>query len=231
MKKSSSIFILFTVTALIISSCAPTPTPPPTFTLSPLPPTSTFTPEPTATITPSPTITPTATLDLTDWIHFDTNEWMTLYYPSDWTAEEFSDGPCNSSDCILLLSHLPQEIEIEIYRLPKMIPSFSNVREADNYDWEGKKMGVMITQASDSLALISRNEIKVDGLSAIKRIYEYPLVNPSTYTIRAIQYNYRVLVMKDGDSYFIIMRTTRSDEFEKYQSIMDTLVKTIMFNK
>ncbi len=217
------------VTAALIG-CVPAPTlPPPTFTPSPLPPTFTSTPEPTATATS--TLTPTPAL--VGWILYDENEWMTLSYPPDWNVESPREGACypsDSSDCIIRLSHSPSEIiEIEIYRFPKMIPSFNNVREADDYEWQGKEMSALIVQAPDALKLISRSEITVGGLPAIKRLYEYPLVDPMTNKLKAIQYNYQVLVMKNGDSYFIRMITTNSDEFEKYLEVMNELVKTIIF--
>lgn len=225
------ISLLLVFATMMLIGCAPTPTlPSPTFTPSPLPPTFTSTPEPTATTTP--TLTPTPAL--VGWILYEENEWMTLSYPPDWKVESPREHACipGSSDCIIRLSHSPSEnIEIEIYRLPKMIPSFNNVKDADNYDWQGKEMSAMIVQAPDALKLISRSEITVGELPAIRRLYEYPLVDPSTYKIKATQYNYQVLVLKNGDSFFVRMTTTNSNEFDQYLDIVDKLVETITFQK
>ena len=92
-------------------------------------------------------------------------------------------------------------------------------------------MGVMITKASDSLKLISRAEVKVDGLTGIKRLYEYPLVDPNTYKITATQYNYQVMILKDGDLYNFRLYTTNTDTFKKYTQDADGLISSILFQK
>ena len=111
------------------------------------------------------------------------------------------------------------------------VPSYSDSDEADQRNWEMLKMGVMITKASDSLKLISRAEVKVDGLTGIKRLYEYPLVDPNTYKITATQYNYQVMILKDGDLYNFRLYTTNTDTFKKYTQDADGLISSILFQK
>ena len=198
--------------------------------------TFTITPSVTPSTTPSPSQTATATNTFTptvdpSWVFFE-NKWLTLYYPPDWNIESPREHSCipGSDDCIIHLSHLELEsVEIEFYRIPPMVPQPQNVEEADEMDWNMKEFGVIFTQASDHLVLISKETTKIDDVSAIKRLYEYPLVDPVSLEITDIQYNYRALAMKGKDSYFFLLYTTSVEEFEKYLDVVDQIVSTIVF--
>ena len=188
----------------------------------------------TAIPTPSTTATPTATSTvIPGWTSFE-SEWLTLYYPPDWNVESPREYACapGSTDCIIRLSHLPTEkIEIELIRYPPGIPANANVKQADKRDWDNTVLGAKMTNASDYLELISRTEISIDNLEAIRRIYEYPLVDPATFAILETQYNYQVLVMQGEDLYFFRMYSTDAGEFEKYVNIADEIVRTIDFQR
>lgn len=204
-----------------------TPTITPTFTPS-FTPTKTGTPTRTATLTltPSPTVNPS-------WIFYE-SEWLTLYYPPDWTIEPAREFACipGSTDCIIHLSHSPSEsVDIELIRQPPMIPAYRNVTEADERYWNAVSIGATLIGAQDLLKLISRTEITVGGLMAIKRLYEYPQADPATYAIIGIQYTYEVQVMNGQDLYHFRMVTTSADEFELYTGVADELINTIIFLK
>ncbi len=85
--------------------------------------------------------------------------------------------------------------------------------------------------APERLKLLSFDEMKVNGQDAVKRIYEYPMVDPTTQTIVGTQYNYQVLVMNGKDLYIFRMVTINSDEFEKYKELGDKIITTIVFRK
>ena len=92
-------------------------------------------------------------------------------------------------------------------------------------------MGSKIVGAPDLLKLLARNDIVIDGLGAVQRLYEYPLVDPSTYKVIGTQYNYQVLIMQGKDLYVFRMVTDNSEEFEMYKGIADKLIYTIVFQK
>ena len=215
----------------------PTNTPTITIALSKTPthtPTITFTPSQTATSTrtPTPTSTFTPTVD-PSWIFYE-NKWLTFFYPPDWNIENPREHSCitGSDDCIIRLSHSESEnVEIEFFRFPAMIPEYRNVNEADKRDWEMKELGTMFTQSSDHLVLLLKEVIQVDGVDAVRRHYEYPLVDPTTLEITDIQYNYQTLAFKDKDSYFFLLYTISIDEFEKYLEVVEQIVETIKFQE
>lgn len=209
----------------------------PTETLAPAtPPTATVTPSPvpTSTLTtiPSPTITPFPTIDPT-WISFD-SEWLQLYYPKDWNVEAPLGAPVcvpGIADCIIRLSHLPSEtVEIQFVRKQSMDKSL-DVVTTDLRDWDMRKLGATMTGASDYLKLVAVDGIKIDGIKAIRRLYEYPLVDMSTNKMTAIQYTYRVMVIVGEYTYSFEMKTTNADEFSIYTAIADGIVATITFHK
>ena len=137
-----------------------------------------------------------------------------------------------STDCIIRLSHLVSEnVEIELIRYPPGIPEYVNVNQADQSEWKAITLGASIINATDQLKLISRSDIKVGERVAVKRLYEYPLVDPATYALIGTQYNYHVLVMNGKDLYIFRMLTTESDEFNKYIPVADELIRTITFLK
>jgi len=137
-----------------------------------------------------------------------------------------------SSDCIIRLSHSDSEnVEIELIREPAGVPAFSFVDEADLRDWGFKLLNVALTNTSKYLKLISLSDIKVDGLRAIRRLYEYPMVDPASSKVTAIQSNYQVLVLKVEDLYYIHLYTTNSIEFNKYIAFADGIVNSIVFQK
>lgn len=220
-----------TLTYTLTSSPTPTTAPTSTPTSTPTP-TPTITPTPTQTSTPTQTatVTQTATPTVNPNLVFFESDWLTLYYPNDWNIESPREHACiDPKDCILRLSHSPsEEVEIEFIREMPGFFVYSDVKEADQQYWDTTTIGVMITNTSDKLKLISRTVIALGGLSAVKRLYEYPLVDPSTGAI-TIQYNYQVLVMKGKDLYYFKLTTTVAGAFEKYKWIADDLIATIVF--
>jgi hypothetical protein len=233
--KFISRFLLLALTfVLLAAACSRAPAMPtstPTLTSTA---TSTATPDPTATPTITPTITPTLapTID-PGWIFFE-SEWLTLYYPPDWTVQKPREHACmpGSTDCIIRLSHLASEgVVIELIRYPPGIPEYANVNQADQSEWKNTVLGATIINAKDQLKLISRTAININGLPAVKRVYEYPLVDPATYKLIGAQYTYQVLVMNGKDLYVFRMVTTNNDEFEKYIAVADELVNTITILK
>ena len=203
------------------------PTIPPTATLT-LTPAPTFTP----TITPSPTNSPTPTID-PSWVAFD-SEWLQLYYPKDWNVEQPLGEPVcvpGAVDCIIRLSHTPSEtVEINFFRYPPIGTSL-DVVEADKDDWNNRKIGATIVGAADLLKLLSVDEIEIDGVKAVKRLYEYPLVDMVTGKVKNTQYNYRVMIILGEYTYSFEMQTTNADEFAKYTEIADKIVATITFKR
>ena len=248
----AAVLSIIIIISILLSSCGATntpeatQTPPPTATFTatntPLPtstPTATLTPTQTATPTktatptplPSPTQTPTATID-PSWKAVN-NKYLTLYYPPDWTLLPAREHACiDPADCILHLSHATTEkVTIEFLREAAGIPAFSSVTAADNYSWQNIQLGAMLVQQPDKLKLISITRTVIGGEDAVIRQYEYPLVDPATYALKGLQYNYQALILKDGDSYEFRLTTTDPDEFKKYAPVADAIVKTIVFQK
>jgi hypothetical protein len=199
-------------------------------------PTATITPSPAPTspptITPSPTLPPTATID-PSWSAFD-SEWLQLRYPQDWNVEKpLGEPDCapGAIDCIIRLSHSPSEsVEIRLTRMP-LFGASSDVVQADEDDWNMRKISAATVGAANLLKPISVDEMEVDGIKAVKRLYEYPLVDWVTGKVKDTQYNYRVLIIDGDHAYWFEMQTTSADEFEKYTGIADNMVATIAFHK
>jgi hypothetical protein len=234
MKSISRFLLLALAFALLAAACSRAPEIPtltPTLTNTA---TSTALPTSTATSTITPTSTPTLTPTIDpSWIFFE-SEWLTLYYPPDWTLEKPREHACmpGSTDCIIRLSHSESEsIEIEFIRYPPGVPELANVNAADQWYWQNTTLSATIINAKDHLKLLSRTNINVGERAAVKRLYEYPLVDPATNKIFGTQYTYQVLVMNGKDLYDFRMTTKNSDEFEKYTEIADELIKTIVFSK
>lgn len=209
-----------------IPTDTPIPTITPTATKSPTPTrTATSTRKPTQTSTPKPTTDPS-------WIFFE-NEWLTLYYPPDWTIQEPRYDACGiSTDCIIRLGHVTSEnIEIELIRFPPGIPSYRNVKEADQRYWNIISLGAILIGAPDRLKLLSHKDIVIDGYAAVQRLYEYPLVDPSTHQLTGIQYTYQVWIMQGKDLYDFHMITDHEGKFEVYKEMADKLIYTIVFRK
>lgn len=111
------------------------------------------------------------------------------------------------------------------------MPSHRNVKEADQWYWDNTSLSARLIGTSDRLKLLSRNEIVIDGLAAVRRLYEYPLVNPTTNKIIGTQYNYQVLILQDKDLYNFRVFTDNAAEFDMYKGITDQLIYTIVFQK
>ncbi|MBI4731187.1 MAG: hypothetical protein HY781_03500, partial [Chloroflexi bacterium] len=195
--------------ALVISlafcvSCtgsAPVPTETPTLQA-----TSTLVPSPTPTMTLPPTATSTPALP-SDWVLVE-SQWLQLYYPSDWALEPPPGEPVcvpGIVDCIVWLSHSPSEtVEIQLIRDWPLEESL-DLQANDEKDWSLREWGVTMVGAPDLLKLVSVDEIQVDGVEAVRRLYEYPLVDPGTMQVMNIQYNYRVMFLLDGYMYLFRM--------------------------
>jgi hypothetical protein len=243
--------VLYLLLVGLMTACAsatpeptatPTPTPLPTKTA-----TQTITPSitPTATSTATPTDTPTPTQTATatlvpsptidpSWVYFE-SDWATLYYPSDWVVEELPGEPfClpGANDCILWLSHLPTEnVQIEFTRRDPMLGKALQVQQVDQDDWTNRELGAMIIGAADQLVLRSRTVLEIDGQAAVKRVYEYPLVDMYTQKLIGTQYNYQVIVINGEDIYYFQLRTEEGAEFELYLEVADQIVNTIVFRE
>jgi hypothetical protein len=119
------------------------------------------------------------------------------------------------------MSQLPLQGVISVFSL--------DLEEDDEQYWLMLELWAAMIGVQDQLKLISRTEIEVDGLPAIKRLYEKPLVDSSTNEFTGIEYNYHVLVIKDQTHYYLNMRTTNPDEFEQYQPVADQILTTVVF--
>lgn len=206
------------------------------------PPAPAATPTETATQTPSPTSTPTltasptdppATVNAADWLAFD-SEWLQLSYPPDWTVEEPLGEPVcfpGMTDCIIRLSHSPSEsVEIQFFRNSHMNPPGDAAVEEEE-SWQLRVMGTAIVGAPELLKLISVDEIEVDGIKAIRRLYEYPLVDPATGKLLNIESTYRVFLVLGESTYVFEMKTTSPEEFALYTEVADGIVSTISFHR
>lgn len=103
------------------------------------------------------------------------------------------------------------------------------VDKDDQQNWQMLELWAMMNGVKDKLKSVSRTKIEVDGLPAIRRLYEKPLLDESTNEFKGIEYNYEVLVIKDQTHYYFNMRTTNSDEFEQYQPVADQILTTVVF--
>lgn len=246
--KKNIIYILFVV---LLTACA-APTPEPTATVTPtLVPTNTATATvtpsttPTATVTETPTNTPSPTQTATetlvpsptidpDWVYFE-SAWVTLYLPPDWVVEEPPGEPfCfpGMLDCILWLSHLPTEnIQVKLTRREPMMGASNQVRQVDRDDWANRELGAMIIGFADKLVLISHTVLEIDGQEAVKRVYEYPLVDVNTQKLVGTQYNYQVIVINGENIYYYQMRTEDATEFELYLEVVDQIINTLEFQE
>ena len=103
--------------------------------------------------------------------------------------------------------------------------------QADERDWNNVKLGAMIVGASDLLKSISVDEIKIDSIKAVKRLYEYPLVDMVTNKVTGTQYNYHVMIVDGKYIYSFQIQTTSADEFTKSIEVADKILETISFPK
>lgn len=190
--------------------------------------TPTATPSVTPSVTPSPTTPPSPTID-PNWISLD-NDWLQLYYPKDWNIDD-SDCVSGSDACLIRLVHVDSNtLNIQLTILPPMGAS-SDVVQADKEDWDMREISAMIVGAGDLLKLVSVDEMEVDGLRAIKRLYEYPLVDMVTRKVKDTQYNYRVLFVFNDFICTFELQTTNKAEFESYLDEAGYIVDTISFHQ
>ena len=89
----------------------------------------------------------------------------------------------------------------------------------------------MLVGFPERLKVLELDYIKIDGLPAVRRLYEYPLVDPATYELIGTQYNYQLLVLEGKDLFYFRMFTTSAEEFEMYKEIADKIVFTIVFKR
>ncbi len=120
---------------------------------------------------------------------------------------------------------------MEFTRIPPGFPDHRNVEETNQWDWDNTTLGAMLVGAPEKLKLLELTEIMIDGLPAIRRLYEYPLVDPATFEFKGTQYNYRLYVMTGKNLFKFRIYTNDSEEYQKYLNLTDKLVSTIVFKK
>src|SRR5574341_1496523 len=145
---------------------------------------------PLLTATPPVTFTPTFG---PNWALLD-NNWLQLYYPKDWNIQ-ITNCASDSNDCIVSFSDLPSlaattEIGVVIFP-PTSEPS--DVVQVDEEEWLRVKENASSIGAVDFLKLISKEEITVDKIRAIKRLYEYPVLDNLTGNVTGTLYNYQIM--------------------------------------
>jgi len=182
---------------------------------------------PLLTATPSATFTPT--LD-PNWALLD-NNWLQLYYPKDWNIH-VTDCASDSNDCIVSLSDLPSlaattEIGVVIF-LPTSEPS--DVVQVDEKEWLQVKENAISIGAVDFLKLISKEEITVDKIRAIKRLYEYPVLDNLTGNVMGTLYNYQVMLVNGDHVFSFTMQSESADKFAQYLPIAEHMVGTVIFH-
>ncbi len=222
-------FVLFsscnTTAAVPTETLVPTDTPKTSVT-------STLAPTSTPSITPSPTTPPSPTIDLS-WVLSD-SEWLQFYYPKDWNVEEpLPICLPGVTDCIIRLSHSSAEmVEIQFIRLRMPVDYVSlEAIDVDRADWQRNTVGAAAFGVENLLELYSVDEIEVDGIPAVKRLYAYPVVDMSTDKVKEIQYTYSLAIVHDEHIYRFRMQTTVIDEFDEYKLVVDNMVETISFHK
>ena len=187
-----------------------------------------------ASVTPLVTAAPSAiftpTLD-SNWVLLD-NNWLQLYYPKDWNIQ-VTNCASDSNDCIVSLSDLPSlaattEIGVVIFP-PTSEPS--DVVQVDEKEWLRVKENAFSIGAVDFLKLISKEEITVDKIRAIKRLYEYPVLDNLTGNVTGTLYNYQVMLVNGDHVVSFEMQSNSADKFEKYLPIAEHMVGTVIFRQ
>jgi hypothetical protein len=135
-----------------------------------------------------------------------------------------------STDCVINLAHEPSEdIRIEIIRNPSGTPSTNDVVLVDQENWDLKFLSTRLLNVE--IKLVSYTDILIDDKKAIKRVYEYPIVDPATYKVKGTWYICQILVLNDNDEYYFEMRTEVADEFDTYLEVAEHIAGSINFNK
>src|SRR5215208_529971 len=147
---------------------------------------------PIVTSTSPATFTPT--LD-PNWALLN-NDWLQLYYPKDWNIQ-ITNCASDSHNCIVYLSDLPSlamttDIGVGIY--PRTSEP-SDVVEVYEEQWHRTREGAISIGAVDSLKLLSKEEITVNEIRAIKWLYEYPVLDNQTGKVTGAHYNYQVMLV------------------------------------
>ena len=158
---------------------------------------------------------------------------MTLAYPPDWTAIEPRACTPGSPNCIIRLSHSPSEdVKIEIIRFPSGTFASGDIDKEEQVDWT---LSLVVAEANgiddQLIKTISRTKILVDGKTAIRRVYEYPMVDLASLKVKGFWYIDRIIIMNGEDQYYFEMRTSVEEEFKVYQTVADQIVNTIVFLK
>jgi hypothetical protein len=181
-------------------------------------------------ITSIPTATLTPTLD-PNWALLD-NSWLQLYYPKDLNIQ-VTNCASDSNDCVVYLSDLPSlamttDIGIGIY--PRTSEP-SDVVEVYEEQWRRTREGAISIGAVDSLKLISKEEITVDKIQAIKWLYEYPVLDNLTGNVTGKLYTYQVMLVNGEYVFSFAMQSKTADKFEQYLPIAEHMIGTVIFHR
>ena len=183
--------------------------------------------------TPLLTAAPPATFTLTpdvNWTLLD-NNWLQLYYPKDWNIQITNCAP-DSNNCIIYLSNSPlltKTTEIGVTIFPPTSES-SDVEQVDKEEWLRVKGNAISIGAVDFLKLISKEEITVDKIRAIKRLYEYPVLDNLTGNVTGTLYNYQVMLVNGEHVFWFAMQSKSADEFAQNLPIAEHMVGTVIFH-
>jgi hypothetical protein len=188
----------------------------------------------TAIITPLVTSAPPSTFTPTldpNWALLD-NNWLQLYYPQDWNLK-VTNCASDNTDCIVSLSDLPSlaattEIGVVIFP-PTSEPS--DVVQVDEKEWLRVKRDATLIGAVDFLKLISIEEITVDKIRAIKRLYEYPVLDNLTGNVTGTLYIYHVMLVHGEHVVSFEMQSKNKDKFAQYLPIAEHMVDTVIFHQ
>ena len=160
------------------------------------------------------------------------NDWLQLYYPKDWHIQ-VTNCASDSNDCIVYLSDLPSlsvttEIGVVIYP-PTSEPS--DVEQVYEKEWHRTRENAISIGAVDFLKLISKEEITVDKIRAIKWLYEYPVLDNLTGNVTGAHYNYQVMLVNGEHVFSFAMQSKSAEKFAQYLPIAEHMVGTVVFHK
>ncbi len=166
------------------------------------------------------------------WAILD-NNWLQLYYPKDWNIQ-VTNCDSESNNCIIYLSEdLPSlSVTTEIGVVIDQSPSeTSDVVQVYEEEWHRTRENAISIGAVDFLKLVSKEEITVDNIRAIKWLYEYPVLDNRTGKVTGAYYNYQVVLVNGEHVFSFAMQSKSADKFAQYLPIAEKMVGTVIFRK
>jgi hypothetical protein len=141
---------------------------------------------------------------------------ISLTYPGDWlsldvTGDEFCNQP--HVTC-LVLAHAEDNVQIVLIRETQ--EDELDLEEADQERWE---------RLSDSVTLLSTDEIEIDDRRAIER----SLIQKDPSSSTGQYYAMQVMFADGRDLYTVVASASTSDMMLRYQAIIEDIIASIEF--